>query len=573
MDFSRKFICASERKNEYDDHVCAPLFKRVFSLEKIDAAYVQICGLGFYRLFLNGKEITKGKFAPYISNTDEAVYYDEYSVEKYLRIGENVLTVLLGNGWQNPIGGEVWWLDKASWRSAPKLAIKLSISEKTIFEADERFSVAPSPITFDDFWSGEHYDARVELYPQKWRPAMKAEEPSGEKRLADFATIGVKHEVKPIDVFPYDNGYVYDFGINTAGICRLHLQGVAGQKISLYHFEIFQNGAICKENISFGKRTRKDYWQQDTYICKDGENIYEPSFTYHGFRYVYVEGLERTQASKETLTMLVLSTTARQKLEFSCSDKRVERLVDNVLNSNFSNFFYFPTDCPQREKNGWTGDAMLSAEQMLLSMNVSELLKEWLVNMRKSQKENGVLPRIVPTGEWGYKSGESGPNCDGSLIELPYRIYELEKDRNVIVDNLPAIHKYLCFLGQMRNESGLLGFGLGYREETYSFESSAHKTPNYITDTLTAISLCEKTIKMARVIGCIEVEGYANALREELICDFRKHCIDENCRVKPYTQTGQCLALYAGIFSKKEQCRAFENFINSIDENNGKLCM
>ena len=125
--------------------------------------------------------------------------------------------------------------------------------------------------------------------------------PKGEKRDSSAFCVRIKKRVSPQTVIPYKNGYIYDFGLNTAGVCRLTINARAGQKISLYHFEIFHNGEICKDNISFGKRTRDNYWQQDEYICKDGKNVYEPSFTYHGFRYVYVEGLTEKQATKSAL--------------------------------------------------------------------------------------------------------------------------------------------------------------------------------------------------------------------------------------------------------------------------------
>ena len=570
MKFSDKFICASELKNEYNNHVPAPMFQRIFTLEKTSGSVLQICGLGFYRAFLNDVEITKGKLAPYISNTNDTVYYDEYQVEPYLQIGENKLTILLGNAWQNPIGGEVWWLEKAPWRTQPKLAVSLSVDSQNIFEGDEDFLVTDSPITFDDLWAGEHYDARKEGEPKTWRKAIKTSSPKGEKRLCLVNPVEVKREVSPIAIIPYQNGYVYDFGLNTAGICRLKVQASAGQKITMYHFELFEKGEIFKDNISFGKRTRENYWQHNEYICKEGENVYEPSFTYHGFRYVYVEGLNPKQATADALTMLVISTNAKQKLSFTCSDSRVETLVNNVLNSNYANFMYYPTDCPQREKNGWTGDAMLSAEQMLLSMDVCALLKEWLFNIRKAQRENGQLPRIIPIGEWGFESGESGPNWDGVLIELPYQIYKIEKDKTVLFDNLPAIDKYLRYLSQIREENGLLRCGLGDREETYSNEASAYSTPNYITDTLTAISLCEKTVQIAKIAHDTRVEAHARWLKEELTLAFRKTCVDENHRVQPYTQTGQCLAVYAGIFTETEQPTAFENLLNLLHANQDK---
>lgn len=563
MNFSERFICSSPTMNEYENHVNAPLFRRVFDLRTKNKARIQICGLGFYRAFLNGKEITKGKLAPYISNTDEVVYYDVYEAEKYVKVGKNVLTVLLGNGLQNGIGGEVFEFDKASWRTAPKLAVAFYAGDELLFEADERFECALSPITFDDLWAGEHYDARLER-TQKWKSAVRTNTPKGEKREASAFAVTVKKTVKPRRIIPYRNGYIYDFGINTAGVCRLKIRARAGQKISLYHFEIFQNGEICRENISFGKRTRENYWQQDEYIAKDGNNVYEPSFTYHGFRYVYVEGLTKKQAKKSALTMLVLTSAAKSILKFSCSDKRLNKLVAMVINSDESNFLYYPTDCPHREKNGWTGDAMLSAEQMLMSANVDDYLKEWLFCMRKSQKENGRLPRIVPSGAWGYTSGESGPNWDGALIEIAYRLYEKEGDKKVLRENLPAIEKYLRYLSEMRNEKGLLSFGLGDREETFTGESSAHNTPNEVTDTLTAVELCEKTEKMAEAVADQALSEYARILKEQLKTAFRTQRTDAKKRVVPFTQTGQCMLVAAKIFEGADADAAVQNLVELL---------
>lgn len=563
MRFPKNFICATEEKNEYKKHLSAPYFRKNFDLKEKKNAKLLICGLGFYRAFLNGKEITKGRLAPYISNTDEAVYYDVYNVDKCVKRGKNVLTVLLGNGLQNGIGGEIFEFDKASWRSSPKLAVSLFVGENLIFETDESFEYAQSPITFDDLWAGEHYDARLEG-KTSWKRVALTEKPKGEIRDASAFFVHVKQTKAPQRIFSYQNGYVYDFGVNTAGICRLKIRAKSGQKISLYHFEIFHNGEICKDNISFGARTRDNYWQRDEYICKDGFNIYEPSFTYHGFRYVYVEGFTEKQAKKSALTMLVMTSSAKSTLHFSCSDKRLEKLFDMVVNSNESNFFYYPTDCPHREKNGWTGDAMLSAEQMLLSADYGQYLREWLFCMRKAQRKDGRLPRIVPCTEWGVVSGESGPCWDGALIELTYRVYQKEGDVTILKENLPAIEKYLSYLMTRRNEKGLLAFGLGDREETFTGESSAHQTPNEITDTLTSIELCEKTEIMATVIGCEETASFAKSLKEQLKEAFKAHRTDDNQRVLPFTQTGQCMLVSADVFEGEEAEIAFQNLVELL---------
>ena len=563
MKFPQRFICATEEKNGYDKHTRAPYFRKNFTLNERKDAKLLICGLGFYRAFLNGKEITKGRLAPYISNTGEVVYYDVYQVDKFVKKGENTLTVLLGNGLQNGIGGEIWGFDKATWCSSPKLAVSFSVGEKLIFETDETFEWCASPIIFDDLWAGEHYDARLEV-EETWNRALLTEKPKGETREASGFCVQVKKEIPPKSVISYKNGYIYDFGLNTSGVCRLKINAKAGQKISLYHFEIFHNGEICTENISFGKRTRENYWQRDEYIAKGGENVYEPSFTYHGFRYVYVEGLMETQATKSALTMLVMTAGAQPTLSFSCSDKRLEKLISMAVNSNQANFFYYPTDCPHREKNGWTGDAMLSAEQMLLSADYGKYLKEWLFCLRKAQRENGDLPRIVPTCEWGFTSGDSGPCWDGALVEIVYQLYQKHNEKGIIKDNLSAIKRYLTYLSTRRNEKGLLAFGLGDREETFTNESSAHNTPNIVTDTLTAIELCQKTEIMANEIADEKAAAFAKNFKEELALAAKMHLIDAEQKIRPFTQTGQCMLVSVGIFNGEEQERAFKNLVSLL---------
>ena len=163
----KRFICATRAYCDFTHRVAAPYLRRTFDLRFApEFADLKICGLGFYRLWINGQEITKGCFAPYISNPDDRMYFDAYDLTPYLRQGENVLGILLGNGFQNDFGGEVWDFDKAPWRSAPKLALEVQAGgngESLSFYADSRFLTHPSPILFDEYRLGEIYDARQEL--------------------------------------------------------------------------------------------------------------------------------------------------------------------------------------------------------------------------------------------------------------------------------------------------------------------------------------------------------------------------------------------------------------------------
>ena len=163
MNFPEQYIRATEEYTTFEHFVPAPYLRRSFAVRQGGKASLLICGLGFYELYLNGSRITKGRLAPYISNPDDIVYFDRYEVE--LTEGENVIGVWLGNGFTNNPGGHIWDFDKARFRAAPQMALRLEYAdagEVCVLESDTQWRTAPSPITFDDYRFGEHYDARLE---------------------------------------------------------------------------------------------------------------------------------------------------------------------------------------------------------------------------------------------------------------------------------------------------------------------------------------------------------------------------------------------------------------------------
>lgn len=165
---NRYFIKATEDYCTLEKNVSAPYIRRTFELEFVpEKAKISICGLGFYELYINGTNVTKGHLAPYISNPDDYCYYDKYDITSLLKKGKNVIGIILGNGLINSIGGYIWDFDKAAFRDAPKVALELVAEcngyEKVCIEADEYFKVCSSPIKFDDFRYGEYYDAREKI--------------------------------------------------------------------------------------------------------------------------------------------------------------------------------------------------------------------------------------------------------------------------------------------------------------------------------------------------------------------------------------------------------------------------
>lgn len=168
----------------------------------------------------------------------------------------------------------------------------------------------------------------------------------------------------PVAILPSGDGFIYDFGVNSAGLCRLKIKGGKGQRVDMYFGEVLKDGILFQENIVCDKNVR--YSQHDAYICRGGgTEVFVPRFTYHGFRYVYVTGITKEQACADLLTYLVFNSDLKEVGGFDCSDAVANKLQEITRRSTLSNMYYFPTDCPHREKNGWTGDLVLSAEHML----------------------------------------------------------------------------------------------------------------------------------------------------------------------------------------------------------------
>ena len=312
MKFSSKFAAATENYSTIKNHLPNPLMRHSFMLPVLPAkSEITVCGEGCYEIFVNGQNITKGYMAPYRSNPDHYLYYDNYDVSSYLKQGENVVALILGNGFINP-DQTTWNFKDVTWRSAPKAALCFEADGKILFEADS-FKCSESAITFEEFHAGEHYDARLEqpgwndsgFDDSAWRNVLPAATPKGEPRIPDCEPIGIIGVHYPARIIKTSHGtFIYDFAVNCAGLCELNIKGERGQKVTLLYGETIKNGKVDVTNISFGSNTEKGYIQQDEYILKGGENEkYMPHFTYHGFRYVEVSGITAAQAK---LSLLLL---------------------------------------------------------------------------------------------------------------------------------------------------------------------------------------------------------------------------------------------------------------------------
>lgn len=603
MKFSKKFIKATDKLCSFEEFVPAPYFRKEFELDfKPVNAEITICGLGFYELYINGKNITKGPLAPYVSNPDDICYYDNYDITELLREGGNVIGVVLGNGFRNCYGGFIWDFEKSTSRGPVTFAMMLEAKndEKSFeLEADETFKTHPSPILYDDLRMGYCYDARLEIpdwntygfNDSDWEYAKTERTPRGYARLCEVEPIAVTKEIEAVDIKHYDklayaynntnkdlppfeetyreNVYVYDFGVNTAGVTRIKINGKPGQKITVRHAEHTTHGNFSINTISFLRGSEisqkyLDYGQTDVFICKGGEETFIPKFKYDGFRYAMIEGLEEEQATKDAVVYLEMHSDFKSIGDFECSDDTINTLNKCAHVSDLANFYYFPTDCPHREKNGWTADAWLSSEHMLLNFTVGKSLREWMFNIRSAQRIDGALPGIIPTGGWGFEWG-NGPVWDAVCVEIPYSLYKYTGDKEIIKENAPMIMRYLYYVSSMRDEKGLTGFGLGDWCDPFEAEKGYISSPLEVTASIATYNIAKKSAFLFKQAGLCNESTYAQALAEEMRRSIRENLIDfSTMTVKGDCQTAQALGIAHGLFDENETDRANRRLIEII---------
>ncbi len=601
MKLSRNFISANTAMCDLRDWVAAPYLRKTVTLDRTPVkAELSVCGLGFYRFWLDGVHLTRGHMSPYISNPDDVMDYDVYDITDKFASGKHILGFQLGNGMQNCFGGYVWDFEKAAWRSAPKLAVCLTLTYEDgtteEFEADESFVWAPSPVIYDDLRQGECYDANREIPgwnlpdfdDSTWAHAVKAECPRGKsvvcaanpiKAWTCLTPVSIKAEQKLTYAHctQVDEGYLYDFGTNYAGIPLLRIKGEKGQKISMIFGEyIDPDGNFKVDNIRFVRKEYFDlplYIQRDEYTCKgDGVEEWSPAFTYHGFRYCLVTGITAEQANEELLTYIVMNTKLDERGYFSCSDDTLNKLQSMIRVATLANFYHFPTDCPHREKNGWTADAALSTEHTLLNLAPENNYYEWMRHIRGAMDERGALPGIVPTGGWGFAWG-NGPAWDNILVTLPYFVYRYRGDKKIVEESLTALFRYVNYLTTRVDDRHLLAIGLGDWCAPYG-----PRSPLIFTDSVISMDICEKTAYLHEVCGMTAQADFCREVAAKFRAAVREHLIDWSSMTAigegtptPGCETSQAMAIFYNIFTEEEKPAAYKVLLDKIHEQNDHL--
>lgn len=566
----------------------SPYFRKSFSLAGgVKSARLHVTALGCFECEINGKRVGQEVFAPGWTDYQKTLYFETHEVTDALQKGGNVIGAVLGDGWYC---GYVAWKNRQTYGDRPYLLLALEIEEddgtRITVTTDDSWKTSSGPILESDMLMGEAYDARQELegwsssgYDESGWTAVRRDMPKSHPELLPRTGPPVRRveEIIPVNVKVTPNWtgpiHIFDLGQNFSGRVRLRVRAERGRTIRLRHAEMTKpDGSIYTANL---REARAD----DSYVCRgDGEEIWEPRFTFHGFRYVEVTGLQETDSFD--LTGIVLYSDMAQTGTFSCSNPLLNQLQSNILWSQKSNFLEVPTDCPQRdERMGWTGDAQVFVRTACFNMDVQGFFRKWMRDVRDGQQPSGGVPCVIPTLEiQKIFDDDGGPGWSDAIIICPWTIYLCYGDLEILSENYEAMQRYFDFLlrercvGRIRSHpdvSAWLGYGDWLALD--GNETEFGSTPKDLIGTAYLAHGAEILTAIAQLLGDEAGVQKFGSLRIEIGEAFRQRFVTPDGELTSGTQTAAVLTLQFGLVDGSLRERIVRSLVDKIEVNGWRL--
>ncbi|GAB3937117.1 glycoside hydrolase family 78 protein [Mucilaginibacter myungsuensis] len=559
----------------------APYFRKVFSAaKKIKSARAYITAGGLFELYVNGQKIGNHRMDPMYTRFDKRNLYITHDVTANLLAGKNAVGVLLGNGWYNHQSTAVWDFHNAKWRARPTFLLDLRVtytdgSTETISSGQD-WKTALSPVIFNSIYTAEHYDARLEqpgwntikFDDSAWKTAISRQSPSKNIVAQVMHPVRNVEEIatKSVKAFS-DSNYVFDLGRNISGVSKFTVDGPAGTIIRLKHGErVYANGHVDMSNIDvhYRPKDKSDPFQTDIIILDGkGPKSFSPHFNYKGFQYVEVNSSAPLKLTHYNMVGYFMHSDVPAVGKVSSSNPTVDKMWYATNNSYLSNLFGYPTDCPQREKNGWTGDATIANETGLYGFDGITVYEKWMADHRDEQKPDGVLPSIIPTDGWGYDWG-NGPDWTSTIAMIPWNIYLFYGDKHLLAECYDNIKLYVDHIDE-KYPTGLTTWGLG------DWVPVKSKSPVELTSTCYYYKDALILSSAAKLLGkTADAEKYA-ALAEKIKTAFNQKYLKADGIYNNGLQTELSCPLYWGLVPDDMKAKVAGNLAKRVEADNFHL--
>lgn len=447
----------------YDkNHRAAPYFRKTFDASKsIKSARAYISAGGLFVLSVNGQRVGDHFLDPVYTRYDRRCSYVTFDITPLLHSGRNALGVVLGNGWYNHQALAVWDFDRAPWRNRPTFCMDVVVTytdgtTQTV-ATDLSWRTSGGPLIYNNIYTGEHYD--FNLVQQGWdTPQFDDSKWQGVRFRSAPAPLVWSQQMEPIRLTEThsavkmtrlnDTTYVYDFGRNMAGVTSVRVKGEKGTHLRISHGErLHADGTLDQSNIDVYYRGDKqtEPFQTDILTLSGGDDSFCAEFSYKGFRYVQVNSDRPIQLDENSLTAHFTHSDVAIAGTIASSNPLLDKTVEAARMAYISNLMGYPTDCPQREKNGWTGDGHLAIETSLYNYDAITIYEKWLADHRDEQQPNGVLPDIIPTDGWGYGT-DNGLDWTSTIAIIPWNLYMFYGDIRPLADCYDNMKRYVDYV-------------------------------------------------------------------------------------------------------------------------------
>ncbi|MBP2655635.1 MAG: alpha-L-rhamnosidase [Firmicutes bacterium] len=606
------FTYTATELRSYEEFNPSLLVRKSFQTKTgIKQARIYATAHGVYALKLNGKRVGNQELAPEITTYHKYLMYQTYDVTELIIPGENIIGITLADGWYTGrLGGPGLPCNYGDTLALLlQLEIEFSDGSKQLVLSDNSFKSATGPLVYSDIFVGERYDARLEK--DGWENRNYDDSSWKQVQIADYGydnlvaqygePLQAIEEIRPLTIITTPKGEtVVDLGQNIAGRVRMKVSGPAGTEVVLEHSEVLDENGNFLTNI-LGKN--KD--QKDFYILKGGqEETFEPQFTFHGFRYIKLTGYPG-DVSVDNFTGIVLSSALNTTSVFECSDHRLNQLQSNILWSQKGNMLSIPTDCPQRERAGWTGDIQIFAPTACFNMDVAAFLTRWLRNVTAEQKADGQIPTVVPyfkcyedVSAFLFDGAHSSAGWGDACVIVPWVLYNSYGDLRILTENYDTMVKWVAYIEKSAAENippGLekeasperlerqkylwnTGFHFGdWLIPSLVGDNSPASMMNCATVTWELVSTCfyaystELMAKISGLLGKTSAAEHFTELNKKIRHAFSDEYLNAAGRLTAHFQGIYVLALTMKMIPEAMQSKVLDQLTTLIDQNGTKL--
>ena len=548
-----------------EEETACPVFGKTFVLDKkVKKARLYATAHGVYEVTLNGQTVGDYRMAPGWTSYHNRLQYQIYDVTEML-VADNKIEITVGNGWYKGILGFYCQPNQYGTQvgAFAELHVEYKDGSKEVIATDETWSVKTGEIRYSEIYMGETIDTDApEIAEGK---AVVKEFDRAVLTAQENEPVRITERISGKELITTPKGErLVDFGQIITGVVEVRVKGEKGQKIVIRHAEVLdKDGNFYPETLRQAKSI-------DTFICNGEEQIFRPHFTFHGFRYICVEGMKEFTADQ--FIACVTHSDMEKTGDFNCSNQKINQLQSNITWSQRDNFLDIPTDCPQRdERLGWTGDAQVFSWTAAFNRNTALFYTKWMRDVAaESSLEKGV-PHVVPDILGQYSSSAWS---DVAVI-VPWVVYQVYGDKGILEENWKCMHEWVDYIKNNCGENGLWQTGFQYGDWlALDKEESADRTgatDKYMIANAYYLYVTDLVKKTAEVLGkADEAKKYAE-LYETTLEAFQREYYTETGRIVSETQTGAILSLYFNLAREKDRKRILNTLLTNIANHKNHL--